>query len=399
MSTLATPNALSSKVTQNPTYKVLIFLGICHLLNDTLQAIIPAMFPILEASLGLNFTQLGLIAFVLNMVSSCLQPVVGIYTDKSPLPYLLPVGLSLSLIGVLGLGFAPSFLTILLFVVLIGFGSAVFHPEGSRVAYLAAGNRRGLAQSIYQVGGNTGHALAPVMTAFVLVPLGQKGASFFHFAALLAVVILFYIAKWYKSQLVYLPPRPGKKKGQSEWNKEIILALVLLVFIVFARSWYSSAISNFYAFYVISEYGMTIAQSQAYIFAFLITGAVGTFFGGPVADRFGRKNVIAYSLLLTTPMAIILPYLPPFAAFIVIALMGLVLMSSFSVMVVYAQELMPGKIGTMSGLIVGLAFGMGAIGSIALGVLIDTIGLNETMLIASFLPALGVVAYFLPKDK
>ncbi|KUP09140.1 Fosmidomycin resistance protein [Bacillus coahuilensis p1.1.43] len=399
MSTLATPNALSSKVTQNPTYKVLIFLGICHLLNDTLQAIIPAMFPILEASLGLNFTQLGLIAFVLNMVSSCLQPVVGIYTDKSPLPYLLPVGLSLSLIGVLGLGFAPSFLTILLFVVLIGFGSAVFHPEGSRVAYLAAGNRRGLAQSIYQVGGNTGHALAPVMTAFVLVPLGQKGASIFSIAALLAVVILFYIAKWYKSQLVYLPPRPGKKKGQSEWNKEIILALVLLVFIVFARSWYSSAISNFYAFYVISEYGMTIAQSQAYIFAFLITGAVGTFFGGPVADRFGRKNVIAYSLLLTTPMAIILPYLPPFAAFIVIALMGLVLMSSFSVMVVYAQELMPGKIGTMSGLIVGLAFGMGAIGSIALGVLIDTIGLNETMLIASFLPALGVVAYFLPKDK
>ncbi len=212
-------------------------------------------------------------------------------------------------------------------------------------------------------------------------------------------MILFFIAKWYKSQLVYLPPRPSKKKGQSEWNKEIILALVLLVFIVFARSWYSSAISNFYAFYVISEYGMTIAQSQAYIFAFLITGAVGTFFGGPVADRFGRKNVIAYSLLLTTPMAIILPYLPPFAAFIVIALMGLVLMSSFSVMVVYAQELMPGKIGTMSGLIVGLAFGMGAIGSIALGVLIDTIGLNETMLIASFLPALGVVSYFLPKDK
>ncbi len=180
MSTLATPNALSSKVTQNPTYKVLIFLGICHLLNDTLQAIIPAMFPILEASLGLNFTQLGLIAFVLNMVSSCLQPVVGIYTDKSPLPYLLPVGLSLSLIGVLGLGFAPSFLTILLFVVLIGFGSAVFHPEGSRVAYLAAGNRRGLAQSIYQVGGNTGHALAPVMTAFVLVPLGQKAHLFFQ---------------------------------------------------------------------------------------------------------------------------------------------------------------------------------------------------------------------------
>jgi FSR family fosmidomycin resistance protein-like MFS transporter len=384
-------------------YNILFIIGLCHLLNDSIQSVIPAMFPILEKSMGLTFTQLGLIGFALNMVSSVMQPVVGLYTDKRPMPYALPIGLTCSMLGVLGLAFAPSFLTILLSVVFIGLGSAVFHPEGSRVAYMAAGKRRGLAQSIYQVGGNSGQALAPIITALILVPLGQFGAIWFTIVAALAVAFLIYIANWYSSKLNDIKPttksKPKAQVKNQSFSKAIRNALLIIIFLIFARSWYVSAISNFYTFYAIEKYDLTIAGSQVYIFCFLLMGAVGTFFGGPLADKFGKRNVIIVSLLATAPLTLLLPFVGSTLSLIVLALIGLILMSSFSVTVVYAQELVPGKIGTMSGLTVGLAFGMGAIGSVALGAMIDFIGLTPTMIGVALLPLIGILAFLLPTDK
>ncbi|WP_087973767.1 MFS transporter [Oceanobacillus rekensis] len=398
----AIDNKPRSQFNNQPIYSILFIIGTCHLLNDSLQAVIPAMFPILEQSLGLTFTQLGLITFTLNMVSSVMQPFVGIYTDKHPIPYALPIGLTSSMFGMLGLALAPNFWTILVSVVFIGLGSAIFHPEGSRVAYLAAGNRRGLAQSIYQVGGNSGQALAPLITALVLVPLGQFGAIWFTLIAFLAVLFLSYIARWYAGQIkAYSKSLKDSKvvKQNKNVSKAIKGALIVLILIVFARSWYTAAISNFYAFYAIDSYGLTIAKSQVYIFTFLVFGAVGTFLGGPLADRFGKRNIILFSLIAVAPLAILLPYVGPISAIILLGIIGLILMTSFSVTVVYAQELVPGKIGTMSGLIVGLAFGMGAIGAVALGSFIDLVGLTPTMISISFLPFLGFLTYLLPSDE
>lgn len=393
---------VSSTISNQPIYSILFIIGTCHLLNDSLQAVIPAMFPILERSLGLTFTQLGLIAFTLNMVSSVMQPLVGMYTDKRPIPYALPIGLTSSMFGMLGLALAPNFWMILISVVFIGLGSAVFHPEGSRVAYLAAGTKRGLAQSIYQVGGNSGQALAPLITALVLVPLGQFGAIWFTLIAALAVFFLMHIAKWYAAQIKEFSRTKGAKKAakpNKNMSRAIKSALIVLIFLVFARSWYQAAISNFYAFYAIDSYDLTIAKSQVYIFTFLAMGAAGTFLGGPLADRFGKRNVILFSLIASAPLALLLPHVGPVFAIILLAVIGVILMSSFSVTVVYAQELIPGKIGTMSGLIVGLAFGMGAIGSVALGTLIDFIGLTPTMIMISILPLLGFLTFLLPTDE
>ncbi|ADP31209.1 MFS transporter [Bacillus atrophaeus] len=397
---------LKEKPVQKPgttVYSILVIIGICHLLNDSLQAVIPAMFPILERSMSLTFTQLGIIAFTLNMVSSVMQPVIGWYADKRPMPYALPLGLTSSMLGILGLAFAPSFLTVLCCVFFIGLGSAVFHPEGSRVAYMAAGSKRGLAQSIYQVGGNSGQAMAPLITALILVPLGQFGAVWFTLVAALAVLFLIYIAKWYTARLGDLQHWPAKKAQTETKNtsisKSITAALIIIIFLIFARSWYVSAIGNFYTFYAMDTYHVSIRQAQSYIFVFLLFGAVGTFLGGPLADRFGKRTVIIFSLLVSAPLAILLPFAGPVLAYGVLALIGVILMSSFSVTVVYAQELVPGKIGTMSGLTVGLAFGMGAIGAVALGALIDSAGLTPTMIAIAFLPILGILAVLLPSDQ
>lgn len=396
--------ATSQKVQpENKTiYRVLFIIAACHLLNDSLQAVVPAMYPILERSMGLTFTQLGLITFTLNIVSSVMQPAVGTFTDKRPVPYALPIGLAFSMVGMFALAFAPNFWVILLSVVFIGLGSAVFHPEGSRVVYLAAGNKRGLAQSIFQVGGNSGQALAPVITALILVPLGQRGALWFTLIAAISVLFLTYIAKWYKGQMEAIKRQQKKnviKKSSPAVSKSIRYAILVLIFIVFARSWYQASVSNFYAFYAIDTYNISIAHSQIYIFIFLAMGALGTFIGGPLADRFGRRNVILFSLVGSAPLTVILPYVGPTIAMGLLAIIGLILMTSFSVTVVYAQELVPGKIGTMSGLIVGLAFGMGAIGAVALGGLIDMFGLTETMIMSSLLPLLGLLTFLLPTDQ
>ena len=384
-------------------YRILLIIGLVHLLNDAIQALIPAMFPILQLSMGLTFTQLGLIAFALNLTSSLIQPVVGMYTDKKPSPYALPIGLGFTFVGVLGLAYAPSFWFVVISVIFIGLGSATFHPEGSRVAFMAAGTRRGLAQSIYQVGGNSGQALAPLITALILVPLGQFGAIWFTLVAAIAIGLLIYIARWYSEQVrlqASVKKESIKKKKQSRLHRRTVtFAIMLLIFLVFARSWFHAGITNFYAFYVIDQYGATIQQAQVYLFIFLAAGAIGTFAGGPLADKFGKRNIIMLSMLGSAPLTLILPHVGEVAAYPLIAVIGFIILSSFSVAVVYAQELVPGKIGTVSGLIIGLAFGMGALGSIALGLMADAIGLTNTMLFTVSLPILGIATFFLPSDK
>ena len=393
----------SSSLAGNPVYPVMFAIGGVHLLNDSLQAVIPAMFPILEKDLGLTFTQLGLIAFALNMVASVLQPVIGFASDKKPMPYALPLGMVFSFIGIAGLAFAPEYWLILLSVIFLGFGSAVFHPEGSRVSYMAAGSRRGLSQSIYQVGGNSGQALAPLISAFILVPLGQRGAALFLFVAAIGIFVLSKISAWYKAQLERDKLEKVKKAVLSSLppltKKQVGTALTLLLLIIFARTFYITTITSFYIFHLMDNYGVTIQQGQMFIFLFLGIGAFGTFFGGPLADRIGRKSVIVLSLLVPIPLALVLPYVALPIVALILAVLGFFLMLSFSVMVVYAQELVPSRIGTMSGLTVGLAFGMGAIGSVAIGVLMDSIGVYETMIIISLLPILGLVGLALPKDR
>jgi FSR family fosmidomycin resistance protein-like MFS transporter len=382
------------------TYKILFIISICHLLNDTLQAVVPAMFPILEKDMGLTFTQLGVIAAVLNIVSSLFQPVIGWFSDKKPMPYALPIGLVCSLVGMLLLALIPQYNWIIFSVALVGIGSAVFHPEGSRVAHLAAGSKKGLAQSIYQVGGNSGQALAPLITALILVPFGQFGAIWFTFAAAIAVVLLAYIAKWYRNELnLNVITKKKVSSGSTKLSKMVWVALTLTMFILLARSLYIVCMTNYYSFYIIQTYHLTITTSQAYLFAFLISGAIGTFFGGPLGDRFGKKNVILYSVLGSAPLTILLPYAGPVLSFILLLLIGFIMMTSFSVSVVYAQELVPSKIGTMSGLTVGFIFGLGAIGSILFGNLADAIGIAKTISLVGFLPVLGVLGFFLPSEE
>ena len=390
-------------IQEKTMYKILLAISFVHLLNDSMQAVITAIFPILEKSMNLNYLQLGFISFALNMTSSVMQPVVGWYADRKPRPFVLPIGLGFTLIGMLGLAFANNYVYVVLSVIFVGLGSAAFHPEGSRVAYLAAGPRRGLAQSIYQVGGNTGSALGPVMTALIFVPMGQFGAIWFTAVAALAIVVLLYVASWYQRQLGVNPriikPKAVKKSINPERVKKVRFAMAVLVLLVFARSWYHASISNFYPLFLIKEYGITTEAAMSYLFAFSIMGVVGTFLGGPLADKFGRRNLIMLSMLGATPLAVFLPYANLSWAYAILIINGFILLSSFSVTVVYAQELVPGNIGMVSGLIVGLAFGMGAIGSVALGALGDMFGLKTVMILGSLLPLLGIFTAFLPSDE
>lgn len=388
-------------------YSILVAISSVHLMNDTMQSVVSALFPIFQDSLKLSYGQIGWIAFTLNMTSSVMQPVVGLISDKRPAPWMLPVGMLSSMAGMAGLALAPNFYLLLLSVVFVGLGSAVFHPEGSRVVHLAAGNRRAFAQSIYQVGGNFGSTLGPLMTIFIFIPLGQRGAAWGMLLAGTAIAVLFKVVPWYKAQLAVHNGEVERKKAArgakadlaNNNQKVILFALSILFLVVFARSWYGAAIGNFYQFYAEEKYGLSITAAQVPLFMFMAAGVIGTFFGGMMADRIGRKKMMLISILGAAPFALILPHLPLAWVYPLIVILGFILQSGFSVSVVYAQELMPGKVGTASGLITGLAFGMGALGSVVLGNLADTQTLSFVMTLCSVLPLIGLLAILLPKDR
>lgn len=383
-------------------YKILFAISLVHLLNDSMQSVFPAIMPILKDAMSLSYLQVGFVIFSLNLTSSIMQPVVGLYTDAKPSPFLLPLGMVFSCLGMLMLSFASNYVLVLLSVILVGLGSAVFHPEGSRVANMAAGGRRGLAQSIYQVGGNAGQALGPLMTALIFVRAHQLGALWFTLVASLAILVQVFVARWYRSYLIAYPrsSKAGSMKAYSpERKKRIKNAVCLLVFLVFARSWYHACISGYYVYYLMPKFNRSVEDAQWYIFVFLAAGALGTFFGGPLADRFGKKNILFLSMIGSAPFALLLPYANPFWAYVILLVMGFILLSSFSVAVVYAQELVPGKIGMVSGLIVGLAFGLGAVGSVALGGLADLTSISFVMKACSVLPLIGMLTVFLPSDS
>ena len=387
----------------NPVYPVMVAMGVCHLINDTMQAVIPAMFPLLVRDLGLTFTQLGMITFVLNIFASLLQPAVGYMTDKKPFPYALPLGMVSSFIGLSLLIVVNEYWMILMSVIFLGIGSAIFHPEGSRVSFMAAGTKRGLAQSIYQVGGNSGQALAPLLSAYLILPYGMHATTIVLVFTSIGIFLLIKVAGWYKRQLEAEKLSKVKKVLISSLppltKKQIGIALSLLLIIIFARSFYVTNITNFYVFYLIEEYGIKIEFGQLLIFSFMAFGVVGTFFGGPLSDRIGRKNAILISVVGPIPLCLALPYLPlPFVVVFLIVI-GALIMISFTVTVVYAQELVPSKIGTMAGLTVGVAFGMGAIGSVAIGSFMDQFGIRPTMIAISILPLLLLFAFLLPKDR
>ncbi|MED2038873.1 MFS transporter [Bacillus wiedmannii] len=397
--------AVSQKNTvETPTiYRILFAISFGHFLNDSMQAVVPALFPILEKTMNLSYMQVGWIAFALNMTSSIMQPVFGMYSDKKPSPFLLPLGMFSSMLGMIGLAFAPNFIIVIISVLFIGLGSAVFHPEGARVAYMAAGAKRGLAQAIYQVGGNTGNSLAPIFTALIFVPLGQIGSLGFTAFAAVGIVLLIFVSNWYRNELATGAVR-RKKRAALEAENAIVsthikFVILLLVFLTFVRSWYGAGIGNFYQFYLIEHYGLSIKNAQYFVFAFMIAGVLGTFFGGPFADRFGKKTIIVFSMLGSAPLALLLPHVSLVWVVPLFICIGFISSSSFSVIVVYAQELVPGKVGMVSGLIVGLAFGLGALGSVVLGKLADIYSLQFIMLLCSCLPLIGLTSWLLPSDK
>lgn len=378
-------------------FRVLAAISFCHLLNDMLQSTIPAVYPILKASYRLDFGQIGLITFASQATASLLQPFVGTFTDRRPLPYSLPLGMASTLAGLLMLSVAPSYGFILLAVAMVGVGSSVFHPESSRVARMASGGQYGLAQSLFQVGGNTGSAMGPLLAAFLVLPGGQRSIAWMAVAALAAILVLTRVGAWYKRHLNGLAARHIRREAAPQLSRgRTAAALAVLGALVFSKYIYLASISSYYTFFLISRFHVSVRTSQICLFVFLGAVAAGTVIGGPVGDRIGRKHVIWWSILGILPFTLALPYATLFWTIVLTVAIGLVLASAFSAILVYAQELVPGRVGMVSGLFFGLAFGMGAIGAALLGQLADVTSITTVYRVCSFLPAIGILTVFLP---
>jgi len=401
--TAAGANTEKDAAIQKTVFSILLAISFSHLLNDTMQSLIPSTYPLLKRSLNLNFSQLGLITFCFQLTASLLQPFVGLYTDKKPQPYSLAAGMCFTLAGLILLSRAGTFPLVLAAVALVGIGSSIFHPEASRLAYLASGGRRGMAQSIFQLGGNAGASLGPLLAAQIVAPYGQSNIIWFGFFALLAIGVLLRTGNWYSRNLgqrrkrtaapVALEPGPGLSK------QKVALALVILLVLIFSKYFYMASMSSYYTFFLIDKFHVSVQHSQMLLFLFLFAVAAGTLIGGPVGDRIGRKYVIWFSILGVAPFTLLLPYANLFFTGVLSVFIGLILASAFSAILVYAQELVPGKVGLIAGLFFGLAFGMGGIGAAVLGRLADKTSIHYVFQLCAFLPLLGLLTGFLPDTK
>ncbi|QEA12859.1 MFS transporter [Comamonas flocculans] len=393
------PAATATLAAANPTrYRVLGAISFSHMLNDMIQSLILAIYPILKGDFNLSFLQIGLITLTYQLTASMLQPLVGLYTDRHPKPHSLAFGMGSTLCGLLLLSVAPNFIVILIAAALVGTGSSVFHPESSRIARLASGGQHGLAQSIFQVGGNTGSALGPLLAALIVLPHGQGAIAWFALAALVAIAVLWQIGNWYQRQFL---SRPAAARKVSEAaspvpHRLVVRAIAVLLVLIFSKYFYLAGITSYYTFYLIQHFGVSVQASQIHLFVFLFAVAAGTLAGGPIGDHIGRKPVIWVSILGVAPFTLALPHVNLMWTGILIFIIGLVIASAFSAILVYAQELMPGKIGAVSGMFFGFAFGMGGIGAAVLGVVADSHGIEFVYQICAFLPLLGLLTIFLP---
>ncbi|MDN4038408.1 MFS transporter [Massilia sp. YIM B02443] len=377
--------------------QILFSVAFVHLLNDCVQAVLPSIYPLLKHEFALSFTQVGLITLTFQCTASLLQPWIGLYTDKRPIPFLLPVGMCVTLAGVGLLAYANSFATLLIAAGMIGVGSSTFHPEASRVARLASGGRFGFAQSLFQVGGNLGSALGPLLAAAIVVGRGQGRIAWFMLLVLVAVAVLIGVSRWYGNHLQNMVKKAAAHAGPALPRHKVWQALGVLALLVFSKYIYMASLQSYYTFYLIDKFHLPVGTAQLYLFLFLASVAAGTFAGGPIGDKIGRKRVIWFSILGAAPFTIALPFANLFWTGVLSVLIGLVMSSAFSAIVVFAQELVPGKVGMISGIFFGLMFGISGIGAAAMGHIADIHGIDQVYRIASFLPLLGIMAALLPK--
>ena len=376
---------------------IIAALSLCHLLNDLMQSLIQASYPQLKESLQLDFSQIGVVTLVFLGTASLLQPLVGLYTDKRPLPYALPAGMASTGLGLLLLASASSYIAVLIAVAFIGFGSSVFHPESSRITRLAAGRRPGFAQSFFQVGGNIGSSIGPLAAAFIVLPRGQGSIGWFAGVALAGMIVLTLVSRWFATEGMSRAAGAKKRPAQHDLSRaQVRFAIIILIALTFSKFVYMAVFSNYYTFYLIERFGLEVGQSQICLFIFLAAVAVGTILGGPLGDKIGRKRIIWFSILGVFPLSMAVPFLPFIPMVIVSALAGMIMASAFPAIVVYAQELMPNRTGVVAGLFFGLAFGMGALGAAAIGEVIDIKGLDYAYRLCAWLPLIGLLASLLP---
>ncbi len=388
---------------QNPVnktvYPILAAVSLAHLANDILQAVISSIYPMLKEEFHLNFAQIGIVTLVYQLTASLLQPFVGLYTDKHPKPFSIAAGMGFTLLGILALTWASSFAWVLIAVCLIGVGSSIFHPESSRIAYLASGGRRGLAQSVFQLGGNSGSAIGPLLVAVIVAPYGQGNLAWFSAVAIVGGILAIAIGKWYNRSAPPKKVHSGSSFNPSVTRNKAIFTLFILMALIFSKYVYLAGMTSYYTFFLIEKFNISVQASQIQLFIFLGAVAVGTLIGGPLGDRFGRKYIIWISILGAAPFTLLLPYANLFWTTILSVCIGLIIASAFSAIVVYAQELVPGKVGLIAGLFFGLMFGMGGIGSAILGNLADATSIVYVFHVIAFLPLIGIVTGFLPKLK
>ena len=390
---------IARRAAEVTAFSVILALSFSHFLNDMMQSLVPALYPMLKADYGLSFAQVGIVTLTMQIVSSMLQPAVGHFADRRPRPYSLAIGMGATLVGLLLLAHAASYPLLLVAATFVGAGSAVFHPEASRVARLASGGRHGLAQSLFQVGGNVGSSLGPILAAFIVVPRGQSSIAWFSAAALLAMAVLCGVGNWHWRERA-MPPRSRAAHAAAPMllpRRRVAWSLAILLALVFSKSFYQTSLGNYYTFYLISKFGLSIAQAQVYLFVFLAAVALGTLIGGPLGDRIGRKSVIWGSILGVIPFTLALPHVGLVLTVILSVVIGLTLASASSAIIVYAIDLVPGKVGTIAGLFFGLSFGLAGVGAALLGRLADATSIDFVYQLCAFLPLIGLLTVFLPE--